>query len=313
MIRVIASSSRRTDAVLRLHSALSSYAWPRRLRRGCRPRLAWSRLRRSAQSGEEGCERGSSGAYDVLVTDLRMGSKDGIDVLRVEGRPTDDRDHRDDRLRCTIESAVEAMRYGAFDYNQAVHLKAELLVKVGKALDNRRLAGEVAFLASEFKDRYKKMAAIAGALVVNLGTISSSWARCACVALIERAAEPGHPGCLIRSPSAPSAIGQDWRRNCLRRIPRSFAAMPPKSWPWPDPVGWRQGRRQPGGIGRGDRGGQGAGAALCRRGDGERGHRLCHRWHAPHRHCQRSSDHEPRHRHGLHGECPHGRLSCGPG
>ena len=35
-----------------------------------------------AQSGEEGCERGSSGAYDVLVTDLRMGSKDGIDVLR---------------------------------------------------------------------------------------------------------------------------------------------------------------------------------------------------------------------------------------
>ena len=32
---------------------------------------------------------------------------------------------------------------------------ASFLVKVGKALDNRRLAGEVAFLATEFKDRYK--------------------------------------------------------------------------------------------------------------------------------------------------------------
>src|SRR6478672_11563467 len=55
----------------------------------------------------------------------------------------------------TIESAVEAMRFGAFDYIQKPFTEQEFLVKVGKALDNRRLAGEVAFLASEFKDRYK--------------------------------------------------------------------------------------------------------------------------------------------------------------
>jgi two-component system response regulator HydG len=55
----------------------------------------------------------------------------------------------------TIESAVEAMRFGAFDYIQKPFTEQELLVKVGKALDNRRLAGEISFLASEFKDRYK--------------------------------------------------------------------------------------------------------------------------------------------------------------
>ncbi|HSY25451.1 MAG TPA: sigma-54 dependent transcriptional regulator, partial [Polyangiaceae bacterium] len=55
----------------------------------------------------------------------------------------------------TIESAVEAMRLGAFDYIQKPFTEQELLVKVAKALDNRRLTGEVTFLASEFKDRYK--------------------------------------------------------------------------------------------------------------------------------------------------------------
>ena len=43
----------------------------------------------------------------------------------------------------TIESAVEAMRLGAFDYIQKPFTEQELLVKVAKALDNRRLAGEV--------------------------------------------------------------------------------------------------------------------------------------------------------------------------
>jgi two-component system response regulator HydG len=108
-----------------------------------------------AQSGEEGAERGSSGAYDVLVTDLRMGSKDGIDVLRAVKGAQPMTEIIVMTAYGTIESAVEAMRYGAFDYIQKPFTEQELLVKVGKALDNRRLAGEVAFLATEFKDRYK--------------------------------------------------------------------------------------------------------------------------------------------------------------
>src|ERR1700722_13456117 len=108
-----------------------------------------------AANGEQGAERGATGAYDVVVTDLRMGTKDGIDVLRF----TKDAHPLTEVIVMTaygtIESAVEAMRLGAFDYIQKPFTEQELLVKVAKALDNRRLAGEVTFLASEFKDRYK--------------------------------------------------------------------------------------------------------------------------------------------------------------
>jgi two-component system, NtrC family, response regulator HydG len=108
-----------------------------------------------AQNGEEGCERGAQGAYDVVLTDLRMGSKDGIDVLRATKESQPMTEVIVMTAYGTIESAVEAMRFGAFDYIQKPFTEQELLVKVGKALENRRLAGEVAFLATEFKDRYK--------------------------------------------------------------------------------------------------------------------------------------------------------------
>jgi two-component system response regulator HydG len=108
-----------------------------------------------ALDGEQGADRGATGAYDVVLTDLRMGTKDGIDVLR----STKDSHPLTEVIVMTaygtIESAVEAMRLGAFDYIQKPFTEQELLVKVAKALDNRRLAGEVTFLANEFKDRYK--------------------------------------------------------------------------------------------------------------------------------------------------------------
>jgi two-component system response regulator HydG len=108
-----------------------------------------------ASDGEQGCDRAGTGAYDIVLTDLRMGTKDGIDVLRA----TKDAQPLTEVIVMTaygtIESAVEAMRLGAFDYIQKPFTEQELLVKVAKAVDNRRLAGEVAFLANEFKDRYK--------------------------------------------------------------------------------------------------------------------------------------------------------------
>ena len=108
-----------------------------------------------AADGEAGCERSATGGYDIVLTDLRMGTKDGIDVLRA----TKDAQPLTEVLMMTaygtIESAVEAMRLGAFDYLQKPFTEQELLVKIAKAVNNRRLAGEVAFLATEFKDRYK--------------------------------------------------------------------------------------------------------------------------------------------------------------
>ncbi len=108
-----------------------------------------------ASDGDEGAERGSAGGIDVVLTDLRMGSRDGIDVLRAIKSVQPMTEVIVMTAYGTIESAVEAMRLGAFDYVQKPFSEEELLVKVGKAVEARRLVGQVALLTNEFKDRYK--------------------------------------------------------------------------------------------------------------------------------------------------------------
>src|SRR3954468_10087438 len=108
-----------------------------------------------ASDGSEGADRGARGAYDVVLTDLRMGGFDGIGVLRAVKESHAMTEVIVMTAYGTIESAVEAMRLGAFDYIQKPFTEQELLVKVERANHNRRLANEVQLLASEFKERYK--------------------------------------------------------------------------------------------------------------------------------------------------------------
>src|SRR5687767_11755898 len=107
-----------------------------------------------AASGEQGRENGATGAYDVVITDLRMGDHDGIEVLRgvKEAQPMTEVIVM--TAYGTIESAVEAMRMGAYDYIQKPFTEQELTVKVGKALESRQLRGQVQLFAQEFKERY---------------------------------------------------------------------------------------------------------------------------------------------------------------
>ncbi|MFO0756912.1 MAG: sigma-54 dependent transcriptional regulator [Byssovorax sp.] len=108
-----------------------------------------------ASDGSQGADMGARGAYDVVLTDLRMGGFDGIAVLRAIKEAHAMTEVIVMTAYGTIESAVEAMRLGAFDYIQKPFTEQELLVKVERANHNRRLTGEVTLLASEFKERYK--------------------------------------------------------------------------------------------------------------------------------------------------------------
>jgi two-component system, NtrC family, response regulator HydG len=107
-----------------------------------------------AADGTQGSEKGAADAYDVVITDLRMGDRDGIDLLRSvkEAQPMTEVIVM--TAYGTIESAVEAMRLGAFDYIQKPFSEQELLVKVGKAIESRKLHGQVQLFAQEFKERY---------------------------------------------------------------------------------------------------------------------------------------------------------------
>ena len=107
-----------------------------------------------AADGAQGKDLGAAGAYDVVITDLRMGDDDGIEVLRGIKEAQPNTEVIVMTAYGTIESAVEAMRVGAFDYIQKPFTEQELTVKVNKALESRQLRSQVQLFAQEFKERY---------------------------------------------------------------------------------------------------------------------------------------------------------------
>jgi two-component system response regulator HydG len=108
-----------------------------------------------AKDGADACEAIRDEAYDLVVTDLRMGKVNGIDVLRYVRENSPLTEVIVMTAYATIASAVEAMRLGAWDYVQKPLIEEELFLKIDKALERRWLTGEFTLLTHEFKERYK--------------------------------------------------------------------------------------------------------------------------------------------------------------
>ena len=71
-----------------------------------------------AKDGADACEAVDDESYDLVITDLRMGKVDGIDVLRHVREVSPLTEIIVMTAYGTIETAVEAMRLGAWDYIQ---------------------------------------------------------------------------------------------------------------------------------------------------------------------------------------------------
>jgi two-component system response regulator HydG len=107
-----------------------------------------------AADGAAALQRIQQEAFDVVLTDLRMPSVDGMDVLREAQRLAPETQVIVMTAYGTIESAVEAIRLGAYDFLAKPFKEDELLLRVAKALEKRRLVGAVSLLAGEFRRRY---------------------------------------------------------------------------------------------------------------------------------------------------------------
>ena len=87
--------------------------------------------------------------FDVIVTDLRLPGCDGIAVLRAAR----ERDPLTSVLLMTafgsIETAVDSMRLGAFDFVQKPLDLDQLELRVARGLEHRRLLYEVTELRAE--------------------------------------------------------------------------------------------------------------------------------------------------------------------
>jgi two-component system response regulator HydG len=107
-----------------------------------------------AEDGASAIQRLGAEPFDVVLTDLRMGAVDGIEVLRSALEVSPSTQVIVMTAYGTIESAVEAIRRGAYDYLAKPFKEDELLLRVEKALEKHRLLGEVSLLAGEFRARY---------------------------------------------------------------------------------------------------------------------------------------------------------------
>jgi len=99
--------------------------------------------------------------YDVVVSDLRLPGADGLAVL-------DAARTRDDRTRVllltafgSVDTAVRAMRAGAFDFLEKPLDLDQLDLRVGRAIEHRRLLAEVTELRAEREGRRATAAIVA--------------------------------------------------------------------------------------------------------------------------------------------------------
>jgi DNA-binding NtrC family response regulator len=107
-----------------------------------------------AEDGAAAVQRLQQETFDVVLTDLRMPSVDGMEVLRAAQRLAPETQVIVMTAYGTIESAVDAIREGAYDFLAKPFKEDELLLRVSKALEKRRLLGEVSLFAGEFRKRY---------------------------------------------------------------------------------------------------------------------------------------------------------------
>ncbi len=108
-----------------------------------------------ASNGNLAIERLHDSYFDVVLSDLKMGGSDGMDVLRTTRAM-----HPTTAVILmtafgSVNTAVEAMKIGAFDYVQKPFEIEEMEVKIEKALEVRRLKNELDYLRGTQQDIYE--------------------------------------------------------------------------------------------------------------------------------------------------------------
>src|SRR5438477_4079533 len=107
-----------------------------------------------AANGNAAIEKLHEGFFDVVVSDLKMGGSTGLEVLKTTRAM-----HPATAVILmtafgSVSTAVEAMRSGAFDYEQKPFEIEEMEVKIEKALEVKRLKNQLDYLRDTQNDIY---------------------------------------------------------------------------------------------------------------------------------------------------------------
>jgi DNA-binding NtrC family response regulator len=105
-------------------------------------------------SGEEALERHSTNTYDLILLDLLMPGMNGIDVLKKLKKIDPHAVIIIITAYASVESAISAMKIGAFDYVQKPFKHGELLLTIERAIAHKNLQDENIRLKDELKRKF---------------------------------------------------------------------------------------------------------------------------------------------------------------
>ena len=107
-----------------------------------------------ALSGQEAFDKMKENIFDLVIADLKMPTIDGMDVLRHIRKEYPETIVIMITGFSTVETAVEAMKLGAFDSIPKPFTPDEVSVVVKKALERRSLQLENIYLRQELQEKY---------------------------------------------------------------------------------------------------------------------------------------------------------------
>lgn len=108
-----------------------------------------------ALDGRTAIEKGEKKFYDVVLTDIRMAETDGMEVLRSYREKSPETVMIMMTAFGSIETAIRAIKEGAFDYVSKPFKLEEIKLTIQRALDQKRLLRENLLYRQELISKYK--------------------------------------------------------------------------------------------------------------------------------------------------------------
>ena len=109
----------------------------------------------SAASGEEAIKKIKDSSYDIIITELKMPDIDGLEVLRYTKRLDSDTEVIIITAYGTVETAVNAMKEGAYDYIVKPFSPEEIDHIVKKIIEHQSLIRENIILREQLYERHR--------------------------------------------------------------------------------------------------------------------------------------------------------------
>ena len=116
-----------------------------------------------AEDGKKGMEKARQNEYDLIFSDVKMPEIDGIELLTALKQPADENSYVDCPIvmisgHGDIETAVEALKKGAYDFIEKPLDLNRLLITIKNALEQKNLRVEVGRGKQEISSLRKKVA-----------------------------------------------------------------------------------------------------------------------------------------------------------